>query len=198
MKRKNFSFWLAAGLSQLLFAAFLPVWLKLLSYLHPVVLVVVWVYVNLLGYFLVYYIRKESIQLPRYIIRIALAIYSVGLLVLLFFRPSYQEYNQINYIPLKTITSFFVGHGNFLVAFYNLTANVLQFLPFGVTALMLYNDLSKSRLFLISTVVILLIETAQYFSKRGSMDIDDLLLNLVGVGFGYFVYPVIQKVIRIV
>ncbi|WP_284037182.1 hypothetical protein [Neobacillus sp. 114] len=163
MKRKNFSFWLAAGLSQLLFAAFLPVWLKLLSYLHPVVLVVVWVYVNLLVYFLVYYIRKESIQLPRYIIRIALAIYSVGLLVLLFFRPSYQEYNQINYIPLKTITSFFVGHGNFLVAFYNLTANLLLFLPFGVAALMHIKTYQRAGSFLFQLLLSCLLKRHSTF-----------------------------------
>ncbi|WP_066306867.1 VanZ family protein [Bacillus sp. FJAT-29814] len=190
------SFRIAIGLSQLLFTALLPIWLKLLSYLHPVVLPVVWICVTLFVFFAVYYLRKESIHIHAFIIKMALSLYSLGLFILLFFRPANQEYTEINLIPFRTIIHFLSEQGNFLIAFYNITANILLFIPYGIAALMLYKNLSKARRFLTPLVVILLIETAQHLTKRGSMDIDDLILNLLGVWLGYLLYPYINKVIK--
>lgn len=189
--------WLSLGLSQLLFFALLPVWLKLLAYLHPVVLPVVWICVSLLVFFVVFFVRKETIQLPISIIKIAVGVYSLGLFVLLFFRPENQEITRINYIPFRTIVDFLMGTGNYLVAFYNLAANILLFVPYGVAALLLYKEISWKQLLIVSAVVIFLIETAQHLTKRGTMDIDDLLLNLLGVGIGYLIYPVVEKVVKV-
>lgn len=195
--KNNNSFWLSLGLSQLLFGIFLPVWLQLLSYLHPIVLVVVWMCVTILVFFVVYFVRRETIQISKTILKIVTGIYSLGLLVLLFFRPANQEYSEINYIPFKTIIGFLSGTVNFLIAFYNLAANVLLFVPFGVVTLMLYKNPSRRLLLFVPAVVILLIETTQHLTRRGSADIDDLILNLLGVWIGYFLYPLIKKVIRV-
>ncbi len=192
-KMKNRSIWLSLGLSQLLFIALLPIWLQLLPYLHPVVLGVVWICITLFVFFVVYYFRKETIHISKWIIKSSMFIYSLGLMVLLFFRPANQTYQQSNYIPLKTIASFLSGNGSFLVAFYNLAANVLLFVPYGVVILML----TRRRLFFIPCAGILLIEITQHLTRRGSMDIDDLILNLLGVYMGYFFYPVLQKVVKV-
>ena len=194
---KNNSLWLSIGLSQLLFVVLLPVCLRLLSYLHPIVLVVVWMCLTIVVFFFVYYVRKETIHISKNIIKSVISIYSLGLLVLLFFRPANQEYSQVNYVPFKTIVGFLSGNGDFLIAFYNLTANVLLFVPYGVVTFMLYKNPSRRQLFFIPAGVILLIETLQYFTKRGSMDIDDFILNLLGVWIGYALYPVIQKVVKV-
>ncbi|EKN71605.1 hypothetical protein BABA_00330 [Neobacillus bataviensis LMG 21833] len=194
---KNNSLWLSLGLSQLLFIALLPVWLRLLSYLHPVVLAVVWMCVTILGFFLVYYVRKETIQISKPIIKSILILYSCGLLVLLFFRPANQDYSQINWVPFKTIVQFLTGNGSFLIAFYNITANVLLFVPFGVAALLLNKKPSRLQLIFIPAFIILLIEITQHVTKRGSMDIDDLILNLLGVWIGYVLYPAIHKVVKV-
>ena len=187
--------WLSVGLSQILFFVLLPVWLKLLAYLHPVVLAVIWVCVTVLVFFLVYYIGKATLQIPGFIIKTVMSVYILGLLVLLFFRPSNQEYNQINLVPFRTIIGFLSGDVHFLIAFYNITANILLFVPFGVAALLLNKNLSRSRLIMIPVLAILLIETTQYLTKRGSMDIDDFILNLLGVGIGYLLNPIIQRVV---
>lgn len=194
---KNNSIWLSIGLSQLLFVVLLPVWLRLLPYLHPLVLVVVWMCLTILVFFLVYFLRKETIHISKSIIKSVIGIYSLGLLVLLFFRPANQDYSQVNYVPFKTIFGFLSGNGNFLIAFYNITANVLLFVPYGVVTFMLSNNPSRRQLFLIPAGVILLIETLQHLTKRGSMDIDDFILNLLGVWIGYVLYPVIQKVVKV-
>lgn len=194
---KNNSLWLSIGLSQLLFVVLLPVWLRLLPYLHPLVLVVVWMCLTILVFFLVYFLRKETIHISKSIIKSVIGIYSLGLFVLLFFRPANQDYSQVNYVPFKTIVGFLSGNGNFLIAFYNITANVLLFVPYGVVTFMLSKNPSRRQLFLIPAGVILLIETLQHLTKRGSMDIDDLILNLLGVWIGYVLYPVVQKVVKV-
>ena len=194
---KNNSLWLSVGLSQILFVVLLPVWLRLLSYLHPVVLVVVWMCLTIFVFFLVYYVRKETIHISKNIIKSVMSIYSLGLLVLLFFRPANQEYSQVNYVPFKTIVGFLSGNGNFLIAFYNITANVLLFVPYGMVTFMLSKNPSRRQLFLIPAGVILFIETIQHLTKRGSMDIDDFILNLLGVWIGYVLYHVIQKVVKV-
>lgn len=190
-------FGFAFGLSQLLFLVLLPLWLRLLSYLNPVVLAVVWMCLTVFVVFVVYYLCKETVNMPKRVIKILLSSYSVGLLILLFFRPMHQVYNQINYIPFKTILAFLSGNGNMLVAFYNIAANILLFIPYGVAALMFYRNPSKWQLGIVPVVIILLIETTQYLTKRGTMDIDDLILNLLGIWIGYLLYPVIQKVVRV-
>ncbi|MFZ7942905.1 VanZ family protein [Neobacillus sp. 19] len=194
---KNKSLWLSIGLSQLIFMALFPIWLRLLSYLHPIVLAVVWLCVTILVFFVVYFARKETIHISKTIIISIVIVYSFGLLVLLFFRPSNQEYSQINLVPFKTIAGFLSGNGNFLVAFYNITANVLLFVPFGVVTLLLSKNPLRPKLFFISGLIILLIETTQHLTKRGSMDIDDMILNLLGVWIGYVLYPAIHKVVRV-
>ncbi|MFJ7725292.1 VanZ family protein [Neobacillus sp. NPDC097160] len=194
---KNKSLWLSLGLSQLLFVVLLPVWMRLLSYLHPVVLVVVWMCVTIFIFFVVYFVRKEIIPISKNIIKSVISLYSLGLLILLFFRPANQEYSQINMVPFKTIIGFLSGNGSFLIAFYNITANIGLFVPFGVVTFMLYKTPSRRQLFFIPAGVILIIEAAQHLTRRGSMDIDDLILNLLGIWIGYGVYPVIQKVVKV-
>lgn len=189
--------WLSVGLSQFLFFVLLPVWVQLLANLHPIVLAVIWVCVTLLVFFIVYYIGKATLKIPGFIVKTVMSIYSLGLLVLLFFRPSNQKYNQINLVPFRTIIGFLSGDAHFLIAFYNITANILLFVPFGVAALLLNKNLSRIRMIMIPVLVILLIETAQYLTKRGSMDIDDLILNLLGVWIGILLHPIIQKVVII-
>ncbi|KLT17950.1 teicoplanin resistance protein VanZ [Neobacillus vireti] len=194
---KTNSVWLSIGISQLLFIVLLPIWLRLLSYLHPVVLLVVWMCLTILVLFVVYSVRRETLQISKTILKSVIGIYSLGLFILLFFRPANQEYSQINYIPFKTIMGFLSGDVNFLVAFYNLAANIFLFVPFGVAPLMLYKNPSRRQLWLVPVVVILLIETTQHLTRRGSADIDDLILNLLGVWMGYFLYPFIQKVVKV-
>lgn len=148
-------------------------------------------------FFVVYYVRKEIIPISKNIIKSVMGLYSLGLLVLLFFRPANQEYSQINTVPFKTIIGFLSGNGSFLIAFYNITANILLFVPFGVVTFMLFKNPSRRQLIFIPAGVILLIETTQHLTRRGSMDIDDLILNLLGVWIGYGLYPVIQKVVKV-
>lgn len=48
---------------------------------------------------------------------------------------------------------------------------------------------------IITIFSIILIEGLQHFTSRGSFDIDDIILNVLGVYVGYLIYPMLKKVI---
>jgi glycopeptide antibiotics resistance protein len=52
-------------------------------------------------------------------------------------------------------------------------------------------------LLIITICSISTIEWLQFITKRGSLDIDDLILNVLGVCLGYFIHPLFQKVLVI-
>ena len=71
-------------------------------------------------------------------------------------------------------------------AFINLVGNIDAFVPLGCFLPSLCKNLQSFKtLFLSAAAIILVIELIQLFSLRGSCDIDDLILNLVGVVVGF-------------
>ncbi|MGM9968424.1 MAG: VanZ family protein [Rummeliibacillus sp.] len=184
--------------SQGLFFGGLPIFLKLLFYLNPWVIMVVWVCIVVSVLMIVLLVRGETIKLPRLYWQVAISGYSFSLLVLLFFRPEGQEYSY-NIIPLSTISTYLTGDSNWLVSFYNLSANVGLFIPFGLYLLSRKGKkMTGIPRFLIPFFSISIIEICQYVFQRGSLDIDDLILNLIGVYLGYFLYRWFVKVIDII
>jgi len=79
------------------------------------------------------------------------------------------------------------------VAFLNLTANVALFVPLGLLAPLASERLRRFRSVLIFGVkASLAIEVSQFLIGR-SADIDDVILNVVGVGIGYGAWALIQR-----
>jgi glycopeptide antibiotics resistance protein len=176
---------------------FLPIIFQLTDYLHPIVVATVllclWGFIT----FIVLLFRKETISISYTTFLCFFSLYTVCLLVLLFFRPSNQSYGTYNLIPFSTIYFFLSGKVNLLISFYNLTANVVLFIPYGIFLMMKDFKSSRSKYIYLPFVAIAVVECLQYITRRGSLDIDDLILNLVGVFIGYLLYPVFQRVIYI-
>ncbi len=85
---------------------------------------------------------------------------------------------------------------NWLVSFYNLSANVGLFIPFGLYLLSREGkEPSAKRKFLYPLLSISVIEICQFVFRRGSLDIDDLILNMIGVYLGYILHPLFKKVV---
>ncbi|WP_458354153.1 VanZ family protein [Peribacillus frigoritolerans] len=182
-------------LSQALFFGGLPLFLQLLLYLNPLVIMVVWFCILLFVSFAVLYFRGETVRVPRLLWQAVLFGYSSSLLVLLFFRPEGQVYSY-NLIPFSTILSYLSNEMNGLVSFYNLSANVGLFIPFGLYLLSREGqELSAKRKFIYPLLSISGIEICQFVFRCGSLDVDDLILNMIGVYLGYFLYPVFKKVV---
>ncbi|WP_026675118.1 VanZ family protein [Alkalihalobacterium bogoriense] len=183
--------------SQLGFFLLLPIWMKLISYLHPVVIVVVWIVFTVTFCFIAFLITKQTVTLSSTWLHVVMSLYTISLFILLFFRPENQQYGTINLIPFETIRFYFTGHVSPLIAFYNLSANIGLFIPFGLYYRFISNTPRLILLLCISILSISIVEILQYATKRGSLDIDDLILNVLGFCIGYFLFTCVQKVLHL-
>ena len=67
-----------------------------------------------------------------------------------------------------------------------LASNVLAFVPFGLFLPLLVKRMrAPGKILLLGFEFSLLVEIVQLFSKVGSFDVDDILLNTLGVVLGY-------------
>ncbi|MFP5111894.1 VanZ family protein [Bacillaceae bacterium C204] len=178
-----------------IFIVLSPVLIRLVSYLHPIVLGVVLLCIMGMDLLLVLLIRKEKISIPYPLFLGLITLYTVALVILLFFRPNDQSYNSINLVPFSTITFYLSGKVNWLIAFYNLAANIGLFIPYGL--FLRFKRLSLRKALLTAFLMIACIEGLQFVSQRGSLDIDDLILNVLGVYLGCVLFPFIQQVVQI-
>lgn len=108
---------------------------------------------------------------------------------------------SLNLVPFKTIGAFLFSEGNaYLPAdvlairrVINLLGNVLLFVPLGFLLPLSYKKAGKfGIMFLIGSAYVLLIEITQYFIYRIS-DIDDYILNMLGIMLGFWVYKIFKK-----
>ena len=78
-------------------------------------------------------------------------------------------------------------------AIVNLVGNVILFLPLGFLPPLLWKSFQKRwKCLLWGGLIIICVEVCQLFLLVGNCDIDDLLLNLVGIAMGYGFYSLIR------
>ena len=137
--------------------------------------------------------HKKQIRL---LCRILFVLYIAGLVYFLFFaemldRTGIERSYHYNLIPFREIRRFIV-YADLLgpvAVISNLFGNIAIFMPFGFLMPTLTNY--KYNVVLISLMSFefsLLIEIVQLFTKLGSFDVDDLLLNTLGGFSGYILY----------
>ncbi len=135
----------------------------------------------------------------RKLYRALLWLYGLVMLWLLFDRelpdgtlPYLQQIrSQINLQPLKTLRLFWnlLDHPRFWkTAVVNLLGNVVMFLPLGALLPLAFPRLGRWwKVLPLGALLIAGVEIAQALTLRGSCDVDDLILNLLGVWLGYLV-----------
>lgn len=178
-------------ISLVVFLLLLPLFSQLTLYLHPISLIVVFFCLFCLVFLLILIIRKKTIDIPYLLFKWILILYTAALMVLLFFRPNDQSYDSINLIPFATIRYYLSDEINWIIALYNLAANIGLFIPYGIY-LMTKNPPFIKLLFT-PFIFISIIEILQFMTHRGSLDIDDLILNMLGFAIGYLFYPIFKK-----
>lgn len=109
---------------------------------------------------------------------------------------------HINLIPFRTIAQQFAGeigvNANDIasVAALNLAANLLLFSPLGFFLPAIWDKFTSiKRTILTGLSIVVLIETIQFFIGR-STDIDDVLLNTMGIAVGYGIYKGVKFLIH--
>ena len=149
----------------------------------------------------------------RYILLFSLGLYFLLLVsVTLFpiFLPHelsvFQRNLRINYIPFKSIISDIhtIGSRSFSLSFeikllvMNIGGNILLLLPLGLLLPILWTNLRNlNKIFLIglftslSIEILQLIENILYLGFR-SVDIDDVIFNVIGIILGYSLFKVLH------
>ena len=133
--------------------------------------------------------------------RLLLAVYCAIMLWLLFGRSNgwdagipyqVQLRQNVNLTPFYTIKNylFVLKHPSsqymLVHCLFNLTGNILLFLPAGWLFPRVWPRMRNFFLyFAFCAGIMLLIETAQLFTLLGSFDVDDLILNLLGMTVGF-------------
>jgi len=141
--------------------------------------------------------------------RFLFVVYAAVLLWLLFDRdPGWgseiayadQLRSNMNLIPFHTVGNYckVVTRMEFTPLFYhcviNLGGNIFLFIPLGYFLPRLWPGLRNFFLFLLTcTMAITLIELLQLVTLLGSLDIDDLILNLFGMLLGYLFFMIFKK-----
>ena len=150
-------------------------------------------------------------KIIKIVFNISFVVYIFAIVVLLFLGTrgslgsdlTMIEYikNSSNFVPFKTINTYIRalldGSMNIDIPIKNLFGNLIMFLPGGIYLPYYIRKINKISVFLISmSILLVVIEVVQVVTRRGSFDIDDFILNMLGalIGFGIWKTKVIQKI----
>ena len=140
--------------------------------------------------------------------RIVFALYCALMIYLLFFQHRMPALFQGDYLltlrqnlnlrPGDTILRFYrlmrYYPGYRRAAAINLFGNIGMFIPLGFGLPWVHPRLRRWwRTMLLSAVLIILIELSQLVTLLGRCDVDDLILNLIGVTIGYCFWAIALK-----
>ena len=143
----------------------------------------------------------------RKVMRIIWWIYIVllFLVVVIKFRGSFAELrerislysmeNSINYnlVPFKSIGSQ-IRHITESWALINLLGNIVPFVPFGFLLPIAYPKINSFvKVFAVGFLSVILMEIFQLITKLGSFDVDDIMLNCLGIIVGYVLVWVVNR-----
>lgn len=94
--------------------------------------------------------------------------------------------HKINFTPFATINNYFhkfaIGYIGPVTIWRNIVGNLAVFMPFALFFPALYRKMRHRILFYGFWIVTLgLIESVQYLTMSGAMDVDDIILNMLGL-----------------
>ncbi|UJF32912.1 VanZ family protein [Paenibacillus hexagrammi] len=128
-------------------------------------------------------------MLLRRMVQLGLLAYTCCLLYWMFFgfgrsQAAFQTYHY-NLIPFETIGSYIVHFKHYSLQTWvmNMVGNIGVFAPFG-WGIAYLTRWKRARVLICIMAGLLLLELLQLVTKRGSFDVDDLILNMLGAYIG--------------
>jgi len=101
-----------------------------------------------------------------------------------------------NITPFATIKNYFTyfDHFNVTTWIINIFGNIGVFVPFGLLLPIYYPRMQNFFLFTFLFLIgITILETIQVSTRRGSFDVDDVILNTTGALIGFFLIKSLRK-----
>ena len=91
-----------------------------------------------------------------------------------------------NFVPFKTIVSYLLGDKGLIIAGINLVGNIAPLVPVGLLVPFIYRSSTWKKALVVATGTGLTLEIMQTILHVGIFDVDDVLLNALGVMIGYW------------
>lgn len=101
-----------------------------------------------------------------------------------------------NLIPFKTILVYLSGEKGWLIGGINIIGNIILLLPVGLLIQMVFGYKSWKKVIPFAVAAGILIEGTQVVLRLGIFDIDDVILNGLGVMIGYWLFMALAKKIH--
>lgn len=120
-------------------------------------------------------------------------IYTVWILYMMFFAgyrgDSLPGSSGVRAIPFESIHFLLYDSGYVpLEKYKNIVGNIILFMPYGFLGIM-YHQLQKYKyLFVLFFVIINILEFSQCFFSRGFAELDDVMMNTLGMTLGFLIY----------
>ena len=101
-----------------------------------------------------------------------------------------------NFLPFKTILPYLLGEKGLIIAGLNIGGNIVLLLPIGFLVPFVYRNMTWKKCLALAVAAGLIIEGMQAVLHVGIFDIDDVILNGLGVIVGYWAFTILAKMER--
>jgi glycopeptide antibiotics resistance protein len=101
-----------------------------------------------------------------------------------------------NLVPFKSILPYLLGDKGWIIAGANLVGNIAPLVPIGFLVLFVYRNMTWKKSLALAAAAGLAIEGMQVVLRVGIFDIDDVILNSLGVMIGYWTFAILAKWVR--
>ena len=123
---------------------------------------------------------KSHIRLTAHILLLGYTMLLSYWMIWGFGRIKQPEYSY-NLVPFSTMASYFPIRD--MDSLINIVGNIAVFVPLSADSACISGGLPQNAGFLLAGLFLL--EMIQLISRRGSLDVDDFMLNSIGVTLGY-------------
>ena len=123
-----------------------------------------------------------------------LVVYLIMLFNMTIFSRSFYG-NTFNLIPFKTISYYFKYPDDYNIVI-NVIGNIIIMMPIQFLIIKIFDFKEFNKCFLVDIVLVLLVEILQLISHTGIFDVDDIILNLIGMVIMYFLTIGKHKIIH--
>lgn len=100
---------------------------------------------------------------------------------------------QANFMPFRTIGPYLTGEHGRVIGIINLVGNIALLVPVGLLVPLIFRKMRWPGALAAGVAAGLALEALQVIFHVGVFDIDDVILNALGVVIGYAVFAVIAR-----